>query len=370
MAILGIAFVVSVFVSTLALVNGYKKSMSSAASDETIIILRDGANSEVSSSLSSEQIEILSNTSIVKRDATGQPLVSPEFYVVVNIPGDKPEEISSLPLRGVGKNAVSVRDNFKLVKGRFFEQGKREIIVGRSSYEKFSGLKIGDALKLDGNSWKIVGVFESKRSVLESEMWSDVHTLQQEYNRSNYYQSLRAKLNSSSDINALKEYIQQDPRLKVKVESEKDYLEKQSKGLSMFINTIGYPIVILMAIGSAFGAINTMYSSVDAKKHEIATIRAMGFLPFSIVVSILIESLVLALIGGLVGASIIIVTLGGYSVSTLSGSTLSQVVFDFDVSPEIFLTGLICAVVIGMISGLFPALKAVRVNVAVALKRA
>jgi len=366
-AIIGVGAVVGVFAGVLSMANGFEKTMLSAGSEGTAIIVRAGATSELSSGFGNDQVQVIADAPGVLKDENG-PVMSAELYVVVNIIKKSTNQEANVPLRGVQGGAFQVRDNVSIVEGRIFEEGKNELIVGRAAQQAFAGLDVGNIVPFGLTEWTVVGIFEDNGSVSESELWTDVRVLQSAYRRGNSFQSVRVKLESPEAINALEASLKEDPRIDPDVVSEKDYYSGQSENLADFIRLVGYPLTILMAIGAIFGALNTMYSSVSARGKEIATLRALGFSPLSILISTIIESAVLAVLGGILGGGLAWLLFNGYTVSTLNGASFSSVVFDFAVSPDLLVQGLIAAVIIGLVGGLLPAIRAVRIPVSAALR--
>jgi putative ABC transport system permease protein len=368
-AIFGTACVVGVFISVLSMAAGFEKTLVAAGSDNTMILMREGATSEMNSGLSYEQTQLIADAPGVQRDDSGRAIAAAELYVIVDIPMQGTGTSANVPLRGVQAHSLAVRDNIRIVEGRNFQEGQNELIVGRAAQGKFRGLNVGDSIKFGQSEWRIVGIFEDNGSVSESEVWCDVRILQQAYRRGNSFQSVRVKLNTPAALDEFKKTLASDPRLSmVGVQSERDYYATQSEGMTKFIKAIGYPLAILMAIGAIFGAVNTMYASVSARTREIATLRALGFGSLSVICSTLVESLLLAFAGGLIGAVIVFFVFNGYTVSTMNGASFSQVVFAFAVTPQLLLLGIYAVVVIGLLGGLFPAIRAVRVPVVVALR--
>jgi putative ABC transport system permease protein len=249
-----------------------------------------------------------------------------------------------------------------------FDTGKNELIVGRAAQSEFMGLDLGETIKFGQREWQVVGVFEADGSVSESELWTDVRVLQDAYRRGNSFQSVRVKLESPESIEILKTNLEEDPRIDPDVLSEKEFYSSQAQGLSQFIKLIGYPLTVLMAIGAVFGALNSMYSSVSVRGKEIATLRALGFGPFPVLVSTVIESTLLALVGGVIGGTLAFLIFNGFQVSTLNTASFSQVVFDFAVTPDLLAQGLYAALIIGVLGGFFPAIRAARLPVAQALR--
>ncbi len=366
-AIIGVSAVVGVFASVLSMATGFQKTMISAGATDTAVILRAGATGELASAVTNEQTQVLAMSQGVRKDGEN-PMVSGELYVVVDVAKKSTNEAANVPLRGVQPGAYGVRGNMSIVEGRPFEPGKNELLVGRSAQRMFKGLDVGSVVPFGLSEWTVVGAFEDDGSVSESELWADVRVVQSTYRRGNSYQTVRVKLESPQAIDALKAALDADPRLDVDVFNEREFYSAQSEAMTSFINLIGYPITILMAIGAVFGALNTMYSSISARGKEIATLRAIGFRPLSVLVSVMFESGVLAIIGGVLGGGLAWLFFNGFTASTLNAASFSQVVFDFAVTGELIRQGLVAALIIGLVGGLFPAIRAVRVPVATALR--
>ena len=249
-----------------------------------------------------------------------------------------------------------------------FETGKNEILVGRGAQSEFQGLDVGSTIRFGQTEWAIVGAFEAGGGVAESELWTDVRVLQGAYRRGNSFQTVRVKLESPDSHEILETNLKDDPRIDPDVMTEREFYSTQAEQLTQFIKLVGYPLTILMSIGAIFGALNSMYSSVSVRGKEIATLRALGFGPVSVLFSTVVESMLLALIGGLIGGVLAYLVFNGFRVSTLNGASFSQVVFDFAVTGDLLAQGLRVALVIGVIGGFFPAIRAARMPVAQALR--
>ena len=366
-AVIGVAAVVLVFAAVLSMAKGFERTMISAGSDDTAIIMRSGSTSELNSGLSSDQVSIIGNAPGVLKDGD-KPVMSAELYVVVDVKKQSTNTDANVPFRGIQAGALEVRDGVRLVEGRMFDTGKNEIIVGLAAQREFAGLETGATIRFGQTDWRIVGAFDANGSVSESELWTDVLTLQDAYRRGTSFQSVRVKLQGTDSLEELEAVLDADPRIDPDVMSEKDYYSSQAAPLSQFIRIIGYPLTILMSIGAVFGALNSMYSSVSVRGKEIATLRALGFGPVAILFSTIIESTLLALVGGVLGGAIAYVAFNGFQVSTLNGASFSQVVFDFAVTPDLLINGLYAALIIGAVGGLFPAIRAARLPVAQALR--
>jgi len=366
-AVIGVAAVVLVFAAVLSMAKGFERTMISAGSEDTAIILRSGSTSELVSGLSNDQTLIIANAPGVLKDGDSAVL-SAELYVVVDVKKKSTNTDANVPFRGIQSGAFDVRRDVKLAEGRMFETGKNEIIVGRAAQREFAGLDTGSTIRFGQTEWQVVGAFEALGSVSESELWTDVRVLQNAYRRGNSFQSVRVKLQSSGSLQELETALEEDPRIDPDVMSERDYYSAQAAPLSQFIKFLGYPLTILMSIGAVFGALNSMYSSVSVRGKEIATLRALGFGPISILFSTMIESALLALVGGVLGGVAAYLVFNGFQVSTLNSASFSQVVFDFAVTPDLLVDGLYAALIIGAFGGLFPAIRAARLPVAQALR--
>ena len=366
-AVFGVACVVGVFIGVLSMASGFQRTMVSAGADDVLIMMRAGATSEMSSGMGYDQTQLIANLPGIAR-LDEKPISSPELFVIVDIPMRNKDTNANAPLRGVEAMAFEVRKSFKIIEGRNFEPGKNELIVGRGAQSQFANLQVGSIVKFGQTEWTVVGAFEAGGGLAESELWCDAKILQNAYRRGNSYQIVRVKMADKNSYATIKESIAADPKFNLDVKREADYLAEQSEPLSKFIKMVGYPLAFLMALGAIFGAINTMYTSVANRTREIATLRAIGFGATPVAISTLIESLVLAVVGGIIGSVIVYFVFNGYTVSTLNFASFSQVVFDFAVTPDLLVQGVIFATVIGFIGGFFPAIRAARLPVATALR--
>lgn len=366
-AVVGVAAVVLVFAAVLSMAKGFERTMVSAGAADTAIVLRSGSTAELNSGLSNDQALIVANSPGVLRDGN-EPVSSAELFVVVNISKKSTGDDANVPLRGVQTAAFQVRKDTRIAEGRMFEPGKNELIVGRAAQQEFAGLDVGSQMQFGQIDWQIVGVFEAGGSVSESELWTDVRVLQSVYRRGNSFQTVRVKLTNEAALKTLQDSLAADPRVDVDVMSERTYYSSQAESLSQFIRLIGYPLTILMAVGAVFGALNAMYASVSVRGREIATLRALGFGPVPVLISTIVESTLLALTGGIIGGGLAFLVFNGFRVSTLNGASFSQVVFDFAVTPDLLGQGLVAALIIGLVGGFFPAIRAARMPVAQALR--
>ena len=366
-AIVGIAGVVVVLVSVLSIAEGFRVAMTKAGDPERVIVMRTGADTEMSSGFSGEDARLIMDTTGIKR-GPGGPLASAELFVIVNHPLAATGTDANVPLRGVSPNVLQVRPEVKIVEGRMFESGRNEIVVGRAASRQFANLSVGSNVRWGENTWQVVGIFDANGSVAESELWCDARVLQPAYRRGNSYQSVYARLESEDGFQAVKDAMTADPRLRVKVIREPEYYAEQSRVLQTVIRTVGFIIAGLMGVGAIFGAVNTMYSAVASRTREIATLRALGFQSLPVVVSVLAEAVLLSLIGGAVGDLIAYLAFDGYQTATMNWQSFSQIAFAFAVTPGLLMQAMLYATVIGLFGGLFPAWKAARMPVVTALR--
>lgn len=366
-AAVGIAGVVAVFVGVLSIAEGFRAAMTVQGGEDVAIVLRSGADTEMTSGLSRDETRLIADApGIAQKD--GQPFVSAELFVIIDLPKRSTGTSANVPLRGVGKEATAVRSDFQIIQGRPFEFGRNEVIVGAGAARAFAGMDVGNKIRVGANEWEVVGIFSGGGGSAETEIWTDASVLQSAYNRGDSFQSVYAKLQSPQDMDQFRDALMSNPQLKVKTLLQSEFLAEQSTMLTGFIQNIGYSITVLMALGALFGALNTMYSAVAARTREIATLRALGFGNGPIILSILFESLVLAVIGGAAGAAAAYFALDGFQTSTINFQTFSQVAFAFAVTPLLLAKAIAWAAAIGLLGGLFPALRAARLPIATALR--
>lgn len=366
-AIFGIAGVVAVMVGVLSIAQGIQQTMENSASSENVIVLRSGANTEMMSGIMGDDTKIISEAPGLARNENGA-IASAELFVIINLPMRSTGTDANVPLRGVGRNAMDVREKFRIVDGRMFEWGLSEVIVGLGAQLEFSGLEVGSTITVAQEEWPVVGVFEVGGGLAETEIWVDGAVLQPVYKRGNSYQVVYARLESENAFQDFKDALTSDPRLNVKPMREADYYEAQSAMLYNLITGLGTLIAAIMGCGAIFGALNTMYTAISSRSREIATLRALGFHSSPVVISVLMESLLLAFIGGLIGAGLAWWAFDGFRAATLNFTSFSQVAFAFDVSPPLLTRGIVFAMLIGLIGGLFPAVRAARQAVSTALR--
>ncbi|MEK7685857.1 MAG: ABC transporter permease [Verrucomicrobiota bacterium] len=366
-SVFGIAGVVAVLIGVLSIAQGFRHAMTTSGSPDTAIVLRSGSDSEMVSILGGEETRIIKEFPGVARSAEG-PFASAELFVVINLPKRNTGTDANVPLRGLESAAFKVRDEVRITEGRRFESGRNEVIVGRGAAAEFAGLNLGAKLQVGQNQWTVVGLFSANGGISESEIWTDAGVLQPAYQRGNSFQAVYAKLASANAFQEFKDALTADPRLNVKVVRESDYYAEQSTLVYNLVTGLGTLIATLMAIGAIFGALNTMYTAVAARTREIATLRALGFGGGPVVVSVLIESLLLALGGGAIGSALAYLAFDGFRASTINWQSFSQVAFAFAVTPQLLIQGIVYAALIGLVGGLFPAIRAARLPVATALR--
>jgi putative ABC transport system permease protein len=366
-AVVGIAGVVAVLVGIFSINEGFRAVLELSGSDDVAIVLRGGGTDEMTSGLSQTQTRIIGDAPGVRR-VDGEPMSSAELYVMLDVPLKSTGTPANVPLRGVGPKAASLRHGFHLIEGRMFTPGTNEVIVGRGAALQFAGLTVGSQLHSGPNVWNIVGIFADSGSVSESEIWSDAIVLQGAYNRGTSYQSTRVQLDSAAALKTFKDALTTDPRVNVRVFTEREYYAQQSRSLVLLVSILGRAIAVLMGLAAVFGALNTMYSAVASRAREIATLRALGFSAFPVVTSVLAEALLLGLVGGALGGLLAYAGFNGVRASTLNLSSFTQITFAFAVTPRLLAEALLYALILGFIGGLLPSLRAARLPVTVGLR--
>jgi putative ABC transport system permease protein len=364
--VIGIAGVVAVLVSVLAMAAGFHHTVADNGRPDRVIVLRGGSDAELNSNLTRSDIDTIGNAPGLAKDAAGKALLSPEIITVVNLPKIDTGSDSNVTLRGVGLQAQKVRPELKIVAGRMFHPAVRELIAGAGAAKQFRGLTPGSVLHLRSVDWTVTGVFTTNGDVHESELLADVDTVGSSIERSGYSSAV-GLLTGAGEFGTFKDALTTDPQLKVDVEREAEYYAAQSKQLTQLISVVGNTVAIIMAIGAMFGALNSMYAAVDARTLEIATLRAIGFGALPVLLSVMIEALALSLLGGLLGAALAWWFFNGHTVATLGGA-FAQIVFQVTVTTTLMVTGLVWACAIGVLGGLFPALRSARLPVAEALR--
>jgi putative ABC transport system permease protein len=366
-AVVGIGGTVGVFVAMLSLARGFKATLVSSGSEDNAIIMRAGATSEMTGGVTIDTLKVIQDEPGIARSADG-PLVTAEVVLVAPIPLISTGTDANVEVRGVSKNVLEIRKNIKIIEGRMFTPGLNEIVAGKNANASYAGLALGNTISLGSVRWKIVGIFDAGGSSFDSDVWGDAHLIGPAFNRPDiYFQSITAHLTSPSAFQQLKDAATSDPRLNVDVTREIDYYSKQSNRLTKLITVLGGLVAAVMAIGAVFGALNTMYSAVAERGREIATMRALGFGGPSVVFSFVVEALLIAFVGGLVG-SIAVLPLNGLTTGAMNLQTFSHVAFAFRITPELLAEGIVFALVMGLVGGFLPALRAATMPVATALR--
>lgn len=363
--VVGIGGVVMVLVALLSMAQGFRSTLEGTGSDARALILRSGSTSEINGAISYEQANIIENLPAIAKGKSG-PLVARETYVSVNIKKRGNNSGAYVPFRGVSENSFTVRPEFKLLSGRNIERGEFEVIVGINAANQFLGLDVGRQVSLRGTNWDVVGTFSAEGSINESEIWGDVLIVNSQFNRGNSYSSMLAQMAANSVPKQLQAEMDNDRRLVHAAHRETDFYAAQANNTTAIIEGVGIAVSSIMAIGAIFAILNTMYSSVSGRVVEIATLRALGFGNTPVVFSVMLESLILALAGGILGGVLTFLIFNGFTASTFGAST--QVSFDFQVTSELVVSGITLACVLGLIGGLLPAISAARVPITVALR--
>ena len=365
--VVGLAGVVGVLTALLAMSEGLGATLKATGSPDRAMVLRGGSDAELNSGLDRESATLVTEQAGVRKGADGKPLASRELVLIAELPLKRNGSSANVTLRGVEPAAFELRPDLKIVEGRKFQPGLNEMLVGRGASEQFEGASLGQTVRIRGADWTIVGVFASGNAH-DSELWIDADTAQSAFGRGGY-SSILVALESAEALPAFQAALKADTRLNVDAEAQSAYYARQSGGSTMMIRILTNVVSIVMALGAIFAALNTMYASVSTRTTEIATLRAIGFGPLPVVASVLVESMLLALAGGLIGALIAWLLFNNYAVTTL-GAGFTQVVFNFQVTPALLKSGISLALVIGFIGGLLPALRAARMPVTVALREA
>ncbi|HEY3518987.1 MAG TPA: FtsX-like permease family protein [Gammaproteobacteria bacterium] len=359
-ALFGVTGVVTVVVGVLSINEGFRAVLQRAGADDVVVVLRGGATDEMTSGFGQDATRVIADAAQIARDGS-RPLASSELYVIVDVAMKSKGTPAYVPLRGVTAAAApELRQDFEITEGRMFTPGTFEIIVGRGAASEFAGLEVGQTLQAGTTAWNVVGHFRDRGSIAESEIWTDAPVLQGVYNRGTSYQSVRARLTSAQAFQAFKDGLTADPRLNVRVFTERQYYEEQSRTMTAIVGSVGVVIAVLMGLGAIFAAVNTMYSAVSARAREIATLRALGFGRFPIVVSVLVEAALIGVVGGAIGMAIAYFAFNGLQASTLNWTSFSQITFAFTVTPELAARGMVYALALGLLGGLFPSFHAAK----------
>jgi putative ABC transport system permease protein len=366
-AVLGVAGTVGVFVSMLALAQGFRATLVASGSPRNAIVREAGMNSEMVSAVTLEDFRVIEGAAGVARDDRG-PLSSAEVVVIAAFPLARTGTEANVQVRGVSPRVLDVRDNVRISAGRFFQPGLAELIIGKNAIKTYEGFVLENTVRFGGGTWQVVGVFDAGGSAFDSEIWCDARVLNEVYKRpTNIFQSVTVRLESESALTRFKDALTSDPRLSVQADRETDYYERQSRMLTDLIRILGFLVALVMGVGAVFAALNTMYSAVAERSREIATIRALGFRGRAIVFSFILESLFIAFLGGILGC-LAVLPMNGFTTGTINWQTFSHLAFAFSITPGLLVKGIGFALIMGLVGGVPPAVRAVRRPVAVALR--
>jgi putative ABC transport system permease protein len=376
-AVLGIGGVTLVLIALLSIAAGFQAALEGSGSDDVAIIMRAGSTNELSGGFGTDTVTVVGDSPGIRKAAAGKnmdaslvgkPILSPELYVLVDGKMKGKEASTNLPLRGVSPMAPLVRKSFELVEGRMFKEGTNEVVVGNGVVQSYDGLEVGKTVRWGGANWTVVGRFTDKAGIAESEVWGDTRVVQQAWRRGNSFQSIRVKLENPAALKTLKDSLTKDPRVRVDVKSERAFYVDQQKLMSTIINYVGWTLAIMMGIAALFAALNTLYNAVANRVREIATLRALGFGGFPVVVSVLVEAMILGAVGGLIGGVLALVFLNGMHSSTMNWASFSQMTFAFTVTPRLMVTGIIYGLILCFIAGILPGIRAARLPITAGLR--
>ena len=365
MTAFSITLTVTVFVVLMALARGLETSLSATGHPLNLLVMRDGSQSETQSSVQRDSLQVIRYLEGIAKNEKGEPWVSPELIVLINLPRRGQAQGSNVTIRGLTPAGFSLRPEFKLVEGRQFRSGLREVIVSKKVSDRFQNCGLGDKVKFAKGYWTVVGIFEVGNTAYASEIWTDPEDLGQDFDR-DAYSSVFLRAVDSSTLNRLKQQLADDRRLHLKAQTEVEYYQKQTSSAAP-IKALGIFIAGLMAIGASFASMNTMYAAVARRTKEIGALRVLGFSRGSILLSFVIESVLIALVGGAIGC-LLALPVNGVTTGTTNFTTFSELAFNFRVTPRLLLNGMIFAVLMGFIGGLFPAWRAARENIVTALR--
>lgn len=367
-AILGIAGTVGVFVAMLSLARGFRATLVASGSPDDALVMRAGSTSEMMGGITLDSVKLVQDKPGVARDPSGQPLVTQEVVGVVPIPLISTGTDANVQVRGVSPNVLHIRKFVNVVEGRMFQSGLDELVVGKNASKTYAGLTVGNTVDFGGGHWKVVGVFDAGGSSFDSELWCDARILNEVLKRpDNIFQSATVRLTSPAAFQGFKDSITSDPQLNLDVEREVDYYARQSSAMTRLITVLGGLVAGVMAIGAVFGALNTMYSAVAERGREIATMRALGFSSWNVILSFLFEALLISLIAGIIGC-VVVLPLNGMTTQTMNFSTFSNIAFAFKITFNLLVMGVVFALAMGVLGGLLPAVRAALRPVAVSLR--
>ena len=376
-AVLGIGGVTLVLIALLSIAAGFQAALEGSGSEDVAIIMRAGSTNELSGGFGVDTVTVVGDAPGIKKAAPGKlvdaslvnkPILSPELYVLVDGKMKGKDASTNLPLRGVSPMAPLVRKSFELVEGRMFKEGTNEVIVGNGVVQEYDGLDVGKKVRWGGADWTVVGRFTDKAGIAESEAWGDTRVVQHAWRRGNSFQSIRVKLENPAALKTLKDALTKDPRVRVDVKSERAYYVDQQKLMSTIIDYVGWTLAVMMGIAALFAALLTLFNAVQNRVREIATLRALGFGGFPVVVSVLVEAMILGAVGGLIGGVLALLFLNGMHSSTMNWASFSQMTFAFTVTPQLMMTGIIYGLILCFIAGILPGIRAARLPITAGLR--
>ena len=366
-AILGIAGTVAVFIAMLALARGFKATLVSSGLPQNAIVQQSGADSEMTSVIAIDALRVVEDAPQVARRGT-EPLVSAEVVVIANLPLRGGTGDANVQMRGVSERVLAVRDNVRVTQGRFLRPGLYEIVVGTNAARAYAGLDLGASVRIGAGTWHVVGIFDANGSAFDSEIWADATVVNGSYQRPpGVFQSVTTRLRSADEFPAFKAMLERDPRAHLQAVREAEYYEAQSHTVTTLITVLGGLVAIVMGLGAVLGALNTMYSAVAERSREIAVLRALGFGGGSVVMAFVVESMWIALIGGVLGC-LLALPVNGITTGTINWQTFSHLAFAFRITPDLLGLGLVFAVLMGVVGGVPPAIRAARANVSRTLR--
>lgn len=367
-AVLGIAGTVGVFVAMLSLARGFKATLVASGSPGNALVMRAGSSSEMMGGITLDTIKVIQDKPGIARDANGTPLVTEEVVGVIPVPLISTGTDANVQVRGVSPNVLEIRNFVKIAEGRMFQPGLSELVVGKNAVKTYSGLTLGKKIDFAGGHWQVIGIFDANGSAFDSEVWCDAQILNQVLQRpANIFQSATVHLTSPSAFQQFKDAVTGDPQVNVDVWREIDYYAKQSTTMTTLIKVLGGFVAAIMAVGAIFGALNTMYSAVAERGREIATMRAVGFSSWNVVLSFLFEAIVISFLGGIIGC-LVVLPLNGLTTNTMNFQTFSNVAFAFRITLDLLTMGVLFALLMGILGGILPAIRAAIQPVAVALR--
>ena len=365
MTAIGIALTVAVLVGDLALVEGLSTAFKTTGHPLQALVLRKGANSEIGSSVTRTGFQTLKAKAGISANSAGEPLASPEIVTVINLPSVDSPAGMNVTLRGLSQVGIEMRE-VSIQKGWWFQPGQRQIVVGKSVAKRYPNAQPGMSLRFGRGEWQVVGVMDAGESAINSEIWGDLNQISSDFNREDQLNSVLIRASDAAAAKALVNSINDDRQLNVSAQSEREYYERQTASGAP-LQFFGILVAVIMAIGSTFAAMNTMYSAVARRAKEIGTLRVIGYARGSILLSFVVESLLLALIGGVLGCALAL-PLNGVTTGIGSFVTFSEIAFNFRVSPQSMLVGIVVALIVGAIGGFFPARNAARKEILTALQ--